>query len=167
MSLFSSIGKFFKKLLDALLKLLKWLLPILIIVLIVIAIFFPYLLPVIWAWVGAAWTAAAGWVATAWSWISAGASFLWKAATEWVAEASFADVLKLATGAAVILNPEGVADAAGGLLETIVDAVGPVVSAALPWLIAGAAAYFIFTSDSGDEERTVYIERGSDDATTY
>lgn len=162
MSLFSSIGKFFKKLLDALIKLLKWLLPILIIALIVIAIFFPYLLPVIWAWVGTAWTAVSGWVATAWGWISSGASFLWKAATEWVAEASFADVLKLAAGAAVILNPEGVADAAGGLLETVVDAVAPIVSTALPWLIAGAVAYFVFTSDGGEDEKIVYVDRRDD-----
>lgn len=157
MSLLSGIGKFFKKLLDAILKLLKWLLPILIIALIVIAIFFPYLIPVIIQWATTAWAAVSGWVSAAWGWISSGASFLWTAATEFVGEASFADVLKLAAGAAVVLNPEGVADAAGGLLEDVVDTATKVLGPVLPWLIGGLAIYLLWPSDSDSE--VVYIDR--------
>lgn len=151
MSLLSGIGKFFKKLLDAILKILKWLLPILIIILIIIAIFFPYLLPIIMQWAAAAWTAVAGWVSTAWGWISSGVSFIWKAVTEYVAEASFADVLKLAAGAAVILNPEGVADAAGGLLEDVADIATKVLGPVLPWILGGLAVYFLWPSSKDSE----------------
>lgn len=144
MSFLSSIGKFFKKLLDVIMKILKWLLPILIIVLIIIAIFFPYLIPVIMAWAQAAWAAVAGWAAAAWKVIAAAGSFIWTTATEWVAEASTADVFKLAMGAAVVLNPEGVSEAVGNLVESAGELVTSVFGPYVPLIIGGVVAYFVF-----------------------
>lgn len=170
MSIFSSIGRLFSKIFSFLKKLLKWLGPILIIIAIVIAVFFPYLIPVIMGWVSTAWaaitTTLGGWISAAWGSISSGASFLWTAMTEWVGEASFMDVVKMAAGAAILIDPEGAADAAGSLIESVGEATGGVIgdvadalSPFFPWLIAGAVAYLVFTSDD-ENETTVMVEKG-------
>lgn len=177
MSIFSAIGKLFKKIWAAIMKMLKWLLPIIIIILVIIAIFFPYLLPVIWGWVATAWTAVStaataawgavsSWVATGWQWLTTAASAIWNAggevastawsaASEWVAEASLSDVLKLATGAAVILNPEGVGSAIGNIVEGAAEAVGKVLKAVGPlgWAAIAAGVYFFFIRDDEKETR--------------
>lgn len=163
MSFLSGIGKLFKKIFAAIKKLLKWLGPLLIIIAIIIAIFFPYLIPVIMGWISAAWTAVAttvgGWISAGWGWLVSAGSTLLSNASSWVSEASFADVLKVATGAAVLLNPEGVAEGAGSIIGAIGEVVADVLGPSMPWIIIGLAAYLLLTRDK-KEEQVVRLEQG-------
>lgn len=162
MSLLSGIKKLFSKIMDFLKKLLKWLGPIILVALIIIAIFFPAMWAVVVQWASAAWTAVVstvgGWLTTAWGWLVSGAKGLWSIASSWLADASFTDVLKLAAGAAVILDPEGAADAIGSVVGGVVDAVGDVAEALLgenwPWILAGGAAFYFLVWRKRDEGKT-------------
>lgn len=164
MSLLSGIGSFFGKIFDAILKFLKKFWWVIVIILIILAVFFPAVLPAIWAFLQTAWTAVSGWVGTFFSTMASWASKAWSAGQEWVAEASWGEVLKLAAGAAVIMNPEGVADGVGSVIDTVADGIGNIVQA-IPtsvWLIGGGLLAFWLLSGSSGEESTVII-RGEED----
>lgn len=164
MSLLSGIGSFFGKIFDAILKFLKKFWWVIVIILIILAVFFPAVLPAIWAFLQTAWTAVSGWIGTFFSTMASWASKAWSAAEEWVAEASFGEVLKLAAGAAVIVNPEGVADGVGSVVDTVVDGVASLVKD-IPtsvWLIGGGLlAFWLFSGNSNDES-TILIRSDED-----
>lgn len=157
MSLFSSIGKFFKKIIDAILKFLKKFWWVIVIILIILAVFFPYVLPAIWSFLQTAWATVGGWISTAWGAISSWAGTAWSAAQGWVAEASFSDVLKLAAGAAVLIDPEGVV---GGIGDAIAD-----IAKAIPtpvWLVGGGILAFWLLGGRKKSSSEVVIKGGVD-----
>lgn len=164
-------GRLFDKIFEVIKKILKWLGPLAIIVYILIWIFAPYLIPIIHAWLATAWAAIQAFAATAWatigSWLSSAWTIIsswggaaWDAASGWVAEASFGEVLKLATGAAIILNPEGAAEGIGTIIESIGSVVKDILGPYLPWVLGGLALWFFWPS--GDNEETVVIETRSE-----
>jgi len=143
----------FAKIKDFLKKLMKWLVPLIIVALIVLAVFFPPAFAVVSAYMATAWSAVSGWAATAWTAISNGAGAVITAATEYVSGLSFAETVKMALGAAIILDPEGVADAAGSLVESAGNVLASVASKLnLPLIIGGLGAAWLLMSNSGDDE---------------
>lgn len=165
MGIFSAIGRFFSKLFAWLKKILKWLLPLLVVALIVCAIFFPAVLPAISSWVTGAWnwisTSIGSWASTLWGWIKTGASFVWDKAAKWIADASFTDLLKVAAGTALLVDPKGtvnwVKDVITDVGSGIGDALGSVASNFLPLLIGGVVLWFLFTKSS-DSERDIVVQ---------
>lgn len=155
MSLFSSIGKFFKKIFDAILKFLKKFWWVIVIILIILAVFFPYVLPAIWSFLQTAWATVGGWISTAWGAISSWAGSAWTAAQGWVAEASFSDVLKLAAGAAVLIDPEGVV---GGIGDVIADVAKAIPSSV--WLIGGGVLAFWLLSGRKSKSNEIVVKGG-------
>lgn len=167
------LGRLFKKILAVLKKLFKWLGPLIIIIAILIVIFAPYLIPVIMGWLSTAWaaisgfavtvwTTISGWISAAWGVLSSVAGDLWTAGEKWLAEASWGEVLKLAAGAAVILNPEGAADALGSVVDTVGDFVAKVAGPLLPWIVGGALLWFLFKGDNDEPNGSVVIQTRGD-----
>lgn len=162
MSIFSSIKKLFAKIFSFLKKILKWLLPLLLVALVVVAVFFPTVLPVIGSWLTTAWSTAGGWLGSAWTAMVNGGGAVVSAATAWLKEASWTELLKLAVGAAIIVDPGGVAEAAGSLASSFVDVAASVAKPLLPLILGGAAIWLLFFRE-GDGE-TVYV---SDSGSSY
>lgn len=169
------MGNLFKKLMSLIKDIIKWLGPLAIIVYILIWIFAPALIPVIHAWLStawaavqafatAAWTTATTWLASIWTVIGDFTGAAWSAVDGWFAEASFGEVLKLATGAAIILNPEGIADGVGSIIDSVGDVVSKVVDPLLPWLIGGLAVWLVWklNSDDDDDESHVITVRAQE-----
>lgn len=161
------MGRIFKKLLEFLKKILKVLGPLLIIAYIACWIFAPALIPIIHGWLSTAWTAissaastlwttVSGWIGTAWKAIGSFAGGVWDAASGWLAEAEWSEVLKLAAGAAIILNPEGVAEGVGTVVDAVGDTIGTIVEKVavplLPWILGGVGLWFLFRRRDDDDE---------------
>jgi hypothetical protein len=164
MSIFSAIGRLFKKVWAAIKKILKKFWPIILIILvIVICIYFPGFFTMAWGylsslfatiggWITTAWTALAGWVSGALNWAGAAVSSLgWG---EW---------LKLAAGVAIVANPGGVI---GGIADAIVG-----IAKAIPWYVwaAGATALYFWLSPSSskEDEATKVVIRQQREITPY
>lgn len=155
MSLFSSIGKFFKKIFDAILKFLKKFWWVIVIILIILAVFFPAVLPAIMTFLKTAWATVGGWISTAWGAISSWGGKAWTAAQGWVAEASFSDVLKLAAGAAVLIDPEGVVGGVGSAISKVVKSIPKAV-----WLVGGGVLAFWLLKGSKNAKQEIVLKGG-------
>lgn len=151
------MGNLFKKMLNSILKFLKKFWWVLVIIIIILAIYFPTVLPAIWAWIQNAWTVVTGWLGTLWSTVGSWASSAWTAAQGWVASASFGDVLKLAAGAAVLLDPEGVADGIGGIISDVVEAI----PSAVWWGLGALAVWWLWPKGDDASNGSVMIYDGT------
>lgn len=151
------LGKFFDKLLKIIAKILAWLGVFIIIVYILLWIFCPALIPVFTQLLLNAWAAAQAFIVAAWQWIVAGAGFIWNAIQEWVGDASIGEVFKLALGAATILNPEGVAEGVGSVIEAVAKVATPL----LPYIGVGLLLWFLLKKDKDDSKEIVITDRAS------
>lgn len=139
----------FKKILNFLKKLLKWLLPILLIAGVVAAVFFPSVLPLVGSYLSTAWSAVSGWVGSAFSSVASWGGSALTAIGSYLSSASFGEVIKLATGAAILVDPEGVGAGLGNAAQGIGGAASSVVRA-IPtavWVGGGLLLAFLLLRD--------------------
>lgn len=148
--MFKSLFKFLK-------KLLKWLLPILAIALIIAAVFFPTVLPVIGSYLSTAWGAVSGWVGSAFSSVGSWIGGALSSIGSYLSAASFGEVIKLATGAAIILNPDELGEGLGSVAEGFGEGVGSVLSSipTIAWIAGGFLLWMWLSGDGGSAVNVV------------
>lgn len=144
----SDILDFIGEILSAIWEFIKeyWLI-IVIAVIIVLAVFFPAILLAVWSWIST----------VGWPWLVEAASGV----ATFVAGLGLEGAVALALGAAILIDPEGVGEGIGNIVESGGNAIGSLLSSPAGWIGMGVLAIFLLSGDDKQTETKIIERRGN------
>lgn len=120
----------------------------LLIVALIVAVFVPGAFAAVGAYISSAWVSVTGWVASGWASLATWAGGALTGVADWASSIGWGTFLKLATGAAILLDPKGAASALGSLAKTAASVASSVVRPFMPWILGGLGLYLLTKSKS-------------------